>query len=192
MQTVPEQSSKKLDLISHIAKFKSAEWVQAINFLPILILIVAALFFMQDLYVDLLVEGKGVSHVLLEGSIFLAVLLALGIEVKRVVNLSTTVSINQEEMVRLKRHLQDAITEEFNKWELTATEKEIALLLIKGLSMQEIAEIRNVKEKSVRQQATGIYSKANVSNRYELTSYFIEDLLAPISTTQPRQIQNAA
>lgn len=47
------------------------------------------------------------------------------------------------------------------------------------MSMQEIADARGVKEKSVRHRATGIYSKAKVTNRNELTSYFIEDLLAP-------------
>jgi DNA-binding NarL/FixJ family response regulator len=45
--------------------------------------------------------------------------------------------------------------------------------------MQEIAEIRHVKEKSVRQQASGIYAKSGLANRYELTSHFIEDMLAP-------------
>ena len=45
--------------------------------------------------------------------------------------------------------------------------------------MQGIAEIRHVKEKSVRQQSARIYTKANVSNRNELSAYFIEDLLAP-------------
>ena len=53
------------------------------------------------------------------------------------------------------------------------------MLLIKGFSMQGIAEIRHVKEKSVRQQSARIYTKANVSNRNELSAYFIEDLLAP-------------
>jgi DNA-binding NarL/FixJ family response regulator len=51
--------------------------------------------------------------------------------------------------------------------------------LIKGLSMREIVFARDVKEKSVRQQATAIYSKAGVSSRYELAAYFIEDLLIP-------------
>jgi len=45
--------------------------------------------------------------------------------------------------------------------------------------MHEIAEVRHVKEKSVRQQASGIYAKTGLANRYELTSHFIEDLLAP-------------
>jgi len=75
--------------------------------------------------------------------------------------------------------LPEVIDNEFRRWALTDTEKEIAILLIKGLTMQEIAGVRGVKEKSVRQQATGVYAKAGVSGRYEPTSHFIEDLLAP-------------
>jgi DNA-binding CsgD family transcriptional regulator len=64
---------------------------------------------------------------------------------------------------------------------ITPTEKEIALLLGKGLSMQEIVDIRHVKRKSVRQQSTGIYTRAGVANRHELSAYFIEDLLLPVA-----------
>ncbi len=74
-----------------------------------------------------------------------------------------------------KKHLSNLIVEEFGRWNLTNTEQEIAIMLIKGYSMQEIADIRNVKEFST---ATGIYSKSNLSNRYELAAHFIEDLLA--------------
>lgn len=108
-------------------------------------------------------------------------LLVLGFEVKRVVELHSSISISQSEILRLKGHLTQVISDEFDHWNLTPTEKEIALLLIKGLSMQEIADIRHVKEKSVRQQSTGIYTKAEVSNRYQLSAYFIEDLLIPLA-----------
>ena len=64
---------------------------------------------------------------------------------------------------------------------ITPTEKKIALLLIKGLSMQEIVDIRHVKEKSVRQQSTWIYARAAVANRHELSACFIEDLLLPVA-----------
>ncbi len=97
-------------------------------------------------------------------------------------NFNSIISVSQNENARLKENMAEVIRKEFDRWKLTKTEKEIALLLIKGFSMQEIGEIRDVKEKSVRQQATGIYTKARVSNRYELTSYFIEDLLDPGST----------
>lgn len=176
---------RKLDLLSQIANFRFAESRDRTSYLSIAVLLIAALSFSQDIYEDFVIEGQGLSHILVEGGIFVAVLLALGFEVKRVMDLKRKVSIGQEEIQRLKKHLLEIISDEFERWQLTESEQEIALLLIKGFSMQEIARFRSVKEKSVRQQATRIYTKARVSNRNELTSYFIEDLLAPDGAENP-------
>jgi DNA-binding CsgD family transcriptional regulator len=175
-----KHQSSKLDLISHIVKFRLDGPGKSNSYVPVVVLLIAAVFFTQDIYVDILVEGKNWSHVTVEAGIFVAVLLALGFEMKRVVELNSSVSVSQQEILRLKGHLAEIIRNEFELWQLTKTEREIALLLIKGLSMREIAQHREVKEKSVRQQATAIYTKAGVSSRYELAAYFIEDLLIPL------------
>lgn len=63
-------------------------------------------------------------------------------------------------------------------WLLSPGEKDVALLLIKGLAMKEIAVIRNTQEKTVRQQATNIYKKSGLSGRQELSAFFLEDILS--------------
>ena len=68
--------------------------------------------------------------------------------------------------------------QQFDHWGLSPSEHEIALLLIKGLSMKEIAEARQVKEKTIRQQATGVYAKSGYTGRHELAAHFIEDLMS--------------
>ncbi len=177
MTTNTNKNSESLDLVSQIVKFRFGE-KNKLSYISIIVLIIAGMFFVQDIYIDIVIEGKDFSHIITESGVFTAILLALALEVRHVVQLTSKVSSTQQEVTRLKKHLSDLIHEEFNRWKLTTTEEEIAIMLIKGFSMQEIAEIRNVKEKSVRQQATGIYSKSGLGNRYELTSYFIEDLLA--------------
>ena len=179
MANPSRQKSGRLDLISQIAGHRLADLKRSNSHIQFVVLLLAAIFFIQDIYIDVLVEGKVFQHITIESGIFIAVLLALGIEVKRVIDLHSTVSVSQKEIARLKSHLADVIRNQFKLWQLTRTEREIALLLIKGLSMQEIARIRKVKEKSVRQQAARIYPKAGVANRNELTAHFIEDLLAP-------------
>ncbi len=82
------------------------------------------------------------------------------------------------------RGLSDAIDQQFISWGLTASEQEIARLLLKGLSHKEIATVRQASEATVRQQATAVYKKANLAGRAELAAFFLEDLLAP--ATQPR------
>lgn len=73
-----------------------------------------------------------------------------------------------------------SINEQLNTWELTTTEKEIALLLIKGFTTKEIANLRGGAEKTVRVHASSIYKKSKLAGRNELTSYFLEDLLSPV------------
>ncbi len=86
----------------------------------------------------------------------------------------------EQSLLRLKR-----ISKEYNKqlmaqfdlWGLTQSEQEIALLLLKGLSFKEIANIRNRQEKTVRQQASAIYRKSGVTGRHEFSAWFFEDML---------------
>jgi len=79
----------------------------------------------------------------------------------------------------LLRGLGEKINEQLDEWRLSQAEKEVALLLIKGLSTKELAGYRGTSEKTVRQQASQIYAKANLSNRAELAAFFLEDLLLP-------------
>lgn len=75
--------------------------------------------------------------------------------------------------------LSGAIDSQLNEWSLSPSEKEVALLLLKGLSLKEIAGIRNTTEKTARVQSTAIYAKSGLSGRTELAAFFLEDLLLP-------------
>lgn len=72
-----------------------------------------------------------------------------------------------------------ALDEQLTRWNLTASEKEVTFLLLKGLSLKEIAEIRQTTEKTARVQSTAIYAKSGLSGRSELAAFFLEDLLLP-------------
>lgn len=76
--------------------------------------------------------------------------------------------------------LGEAIEAQFSRWNLTDAEREVALLLLKGLSLKEVATVRAVSERTVREQARSIYSKAGLTGRAALSAFFLEDLLAPI------------
>jgi DNA-binding CsgD family transcriptional regulator len=72
-----------------------------------------------------------------------------------------------------------AIDRQFERWGLSAAEREVALLLLKGLSHKEVASVRETSERTVRQQALAVYRKAGLSGRAELAAFFLEDLLLP-------------
>jgi DNA-binding CsgD family transcriptional regulator len=86
----------------------------------------------------------------------------------------------QEASVAL-RGLGEAIDHQFGRWGLTAAEREVGLLLLKGLSHKEAAQMRATTETTIRQQALAIYRKAGLRSRSELSAFFLEDLLLPTS-----------
>jgi DNA-binding NarL/FixJ family response regulator len=49
--------------------------------------------------------------------------------------------------------------------------------------VKEIAE-RATSERTIRAQAAALYTKAGLTGRAALSAFFLEDLLAPIETTE--------
>jgi DNA-binding CsgD family transcriptional regulator len=83
--------------------------------------------------------------------------------------------------------LSAAIDRQLDQWALSPAEKEVALLLLKGLSHKEIAEVRGVSEATVRQQARALYRKAGLNGRHDLAAFFLEELLEPKRRDAPAQ-----
>jgi DNA-binding CsgD family transcriptional regulator len=80
--------------------------------------------------------------------------------------------------------LGEAIDAQFSRWNLTDAEREVALLLLKGLSVKEISAVRATSERTIRAQSASLYSKAGLTGRAALSAFFLEDLLAPIEKDQ--------
>ena len=54
---------------------------------------------------------------------------------------------------------------QFDDWGMTAAEREIGMLILKGLSHKEVANLRGTSEATVRQQAQSIYSKSDLPGK---------------------------
>jgi len=80
-------------------------------------------------------------------------------------------------VLEARQRLGTVVMQQFSEWLLTGSEIEVGWLLLKGLSLKEIALLRNTQEKTVRQQASSIYKKAGVSGRHAFSAWFIEDIL---------------
>jgi DNA-binding NarL/FixJ family response regulator len=72
-----------------------------------------------------------------------------------------------------------ALDQQFDRWGLSPAEKEVGLLLLKGLSHKEVATTRSVTEATARQQARSLYKKAGLAGRHDLAAFFLEDLMLP-------------
>ena len=70
-----------------------------------------------------------------------------------------------------------AIESQLELWGLTTAEREIGLLMLKGLTHKEIAVLRGTTDATVRHQAKAIYQKSGVESRTAFCAFFLEDLL---------------
>ena len=75
--------------------------------------------------------------------------------------------------------LARAIDAQFRSWHLTPTEREVALMLLKGYGHKEIAALTSRSERTVRQHAGVVYETAGLAGRAELAAYFLNDLMLP-------------
>ncbi len=80
---------------------------------------------------------------------------------------------------KLASQYRAVMQKQFDVWQLTESEQDVVIGMLKGLSFREIAELRDTREKTVRQQASSVYRKAGVNSRNELAAWFFEDLLEP-------------
>lgn len=138
---------------------------------------------------------KGIEwgHLLLELSIEAVILVGIAALWKRMLAMrSQAVHLEQDparaqdeaKHWRAEAHtylqgLGQAIDHQFERWNLTAAEREIGLFLLKGLSHKEIANIRKTNEQTVRQQSLSLYRKSGLNGRNDLSAFFLEDLLLP-------------
>jgi DNA-binding CsgD family transcriptional regulator len=138
-------------------------------------------------------EGVEFWHLLLEGSIGILSLLGILYILKDSFNTKKSLLETNQQFSDYKKEaekwrteskkyvdgLSHAIDLQLQKWQLTNAEKEVAFLLLKGLSLKEIADVRNTTEKTARVQSMAIYAKAGLASRSELSAFFLEDLLVP-------------
>jgi DNA-binding NarL/FixJ family response regulator len=106
---------------------------------------------------------------------------------RRAARLSVDLETARREADRFRKEAQDAlrglgeaIDHQFTRWNLTRAEREVGLLLLKGLSHKEVADARSTGETTIRQQALAIYRKSGLRSRAELSAFFLEDLLLPV------------
>jgi DNA-binding NarL/FixJ family response regulator len=90
----------------------------------------------------------------------------------------------RSEAVEAIRGFGVAIDQQLSRWQLTEAERQVAVLLLKGLSHKEIAQGRQTTEQTVRQQALALYRKAGLGGRSELAAFFLSDVLSHVAARE--------
>ena len=88
---------------------------------------------------------------------------------------------NYREMQQVLRSAQgeffEMLTLQFDRWELSEAERDVALLTVKGMTVNEISELRNTSVGTIKSQNNSIYRKADVKSRTQLLGKLIDQLL---------------
>ena len=92
---------------------------------------------------------------------------------------------------RLLHGLGAEIDSQFERWSLTPAERQVAMLLLKGLGHKEAASVLDRSERTVRQHAVSVYRKSGLAGRAELSAFFLEDLLLPMDYEGEQEKQGA-
>ncbi len=156
----------------------------------IVLLAIIAIMNVSDFIIDLQ-EGSTTFHLVQEAFLVIASLGGIGYLLREVgqrrselekikAQLTQTTSQlteSNEKLQSVHKQYREVIDKQLKDWSLTPSEKDVAVLLLKGLSFEEIAGVRETKEKTVRQQATAIYRKSGLNGRYEFAAWFFEDFL---------------
>jgi DNA-binding CsgD family transcriptional regulator len=177
-------------------------WVRVI---PAAILVTVSLLIGLDISGDAL-AGSSRAHIALELAILLAALTGtlaplgqLLAARRRARALQRDLSRAEADLARFRAESQEhlaglsaAIDRQLGRWGLTSAEAEVALLLLKGLALKEIADLRGTSERTARQQALNVYRKAGLTGRAELAAFFLEDLLLPRAPRAPTELAATA
>ncbi|MBO6559520.1 MAG: response regulator transcription factor [Nisaea sp.] len=148
-------------------------------------LLACMLFFAFDVVWDLrehLGEGSGYGtgeSVHLAFEILAVVGLGYGAWLLRgyVVFLRRETDRNQQTIASLRGSFEQVLSEKFDGWNLTPAEKDVTLLIIKGLSINDIAGARNTAPGTVKAQSSSIFRKIGVSSRTELMSSVLDEFI---------------
>jgi DNA-binding CsgD family transcriptional regulator len=149
-----------------------------------------ATFFLLDVVADLgdwsLMASETLHHGIELGAVA-ALIVGLGLTALEIRRIRTRQQRIEAQLRIASGAFLNLLEEYFDSWALTPSERDVALLAIKGLSIAEIAGVRRTKEGTVKAQCSAIYSKAGVTGRQQLLSLFIEELMAdrlmpPVST----------
>lgn len=84
---------------------------------------------------------------------------------------------NRDTIHMLRGNFDAVLRDKFKEWSLTAAERDVTLLIIRGLSVADIAAARNTAHGTIKAQSTSIFRKIGVGSKTELMSVIIDEFL---------------
>lgn len=148
-------------------------------------LVISVVFFFFDLADDVIERVLAKSgptwmdllHLLFELCTIAALILAIRIMLRQMAWLQEQNDRQSQSLRFLRGEMDSFVGRKFDEWQLTPAERDIAMYMLKGLSVADIAAARSTAEGTVKAQTSNIFRKTGVASRMELMSLFMDEFL---------------
>ncbi len=140
-----------------------------------------AVFFVGDVIGDFMDGGDGFDlmfHHMVEAVASAALVAAIAVEVLLAMRLFRRQRLLEDNVKAAAGAFFEMLENRFDDWGLTPSERDVALLTVKGLPIAEVAAMRGSKPGTVKAQLNAIYRKAGVEGRAQLIALMIEEIVA--------------
>ncbi len=138
----------------------------------------SAFVFLWDVVRDVATPGDLNWHLLPEALAVIALVIGIGFEIVVLINLLKRKASLERSVGMASAQLQTSPFSHFDSWKLTASERDVAALMIKGLSISEIATVRGcAADGTVKAHLNAIYRKSDARNRAEVLSHIMDALI---------------
>ncbi len=144
--------------------------------LALAVQVIAALFFLGDAAEELRMNPLD-FHAMTEAPVAIALCLGIVLAKREFLRSRRAVAAQATALQRVTGAFRAAVEAYFDQWGLTAAERDVALLTLKGLEVPEIAAARATAQGTVRAQLAHIYAKGGVTSRTQLAAVFLSLLM---------------
>lgn len=147
--------------------------------------IIATLFFTFDVVFDIRehmindidYDPIEVIHLLFEIFAVFALIGGLFVSFKYLAKLKSENDTAAAHLHRLRVDFDQHVKIKFNQWGLSDAEQDIALLMLRGLSNSDIADLRDTKLGTVKLQSHKVLQKSGTTSRTEFMSIFMDEFM---------------
>jgi DNA-binding NarL/FixJ family response regulator len=119
----------------------------------------------------------GIAHLTVELAIMGLLLLGFAMARRSHLDLSAQRDALEQNLRSLRADFDDIIEARFADWGLTAAQRDVALLSLRGLRIKDIAAMRNTTEGTVKAHMSAVFRAAGVRTRGEFVGFFMEEFL---------------
>jgi DNA-binding CsgD family transcriptional regulator len=151
----------------------------AVSFL-ILLQLFSAIFFLWDAASDF-INGAATAldglYLPLEFMASLSLLAAIGFEIHYLNGLHKRQARMRRQLSLAGMAIEDVVETLFGDWNLSAAERDVGGLLVKGLNIAEIAALRGNAEGTIKAHLNAIYRKSGARSRADVLSLVVDAVM---------------